>query len=131
MEEFKIRYDIVKGKVKGIEDLGEGAFGSVLRCVNKQSNAKRAVKIGGVEEKDSFDSWRKIGRHRNVVELVEHFEVSYEPTVAGAEGRSPEWEIRLEADDLLPTGPFRGTLLVKLADAEPAEIRVSFSGLVR
>lgn len=49
--EFKKTYEITKGRIKGVEDLGEGAFGSVLRCEHKLSKAKRAVKIGGAEDK--------------------------------------------------------------------------------
>jgi len=70
--DFKRKYEIQRGKMKGIEDLGEGAFGSVMRCVHKESKAKRAVKIGDNEDKRSNQIWKRLGRHPHIVELVYH-----------------------------------------------------------
>ncbi|CAD7934141.1 unnamed protein product [Amoebophrya sp. A25] len=74
LEEFQEKYKFQKGKIKDVDKLGEGAYGSVMRCVNRHSKAKRAVKIGDAEDRASFKLWSRLGRNPHIVELVEHFE---------------------------------------------------------
>ncbi|CAD7969495.1 unnamed protein product [Amoebophrya sp. A120] len=82
--DFYKKYEIQRGKITNIHNLGEGAFGSVMRCQHRQSKAKRAVKVGDAEDLDSFKLWSRLGRHENVVELIEQFDSSTTSTTTGS-----------------------------------------------
>eukprot|EP00397_Hematodinium_sp_SG-2012_P010191 GEMP01010299.1.p1 GENE.GEMP01010299.1~~GEMP01010299.1.p1 ORF type:complete len:688 (+),score=120.68 GEMP01010299.1:70-2133(+) len=53
--------------------LGEGGFGSVIRCIHRGTGTHKAAKFFDGREAQGLRAWRRVEEHPNVVSLVDHF----------------------------------------------------------
>lgn len=70
--QFMSKYSLI-----GFEDfvtkLGEGGFGSVVRCVNRTTGVHVAAKFITHPQDSALRAWRRIKSHPNIVSLVDHY----------------------------------------------------------
>jgi len=70
--EFAQKYKLVDAD-EYVAKLGEGGFGSVVRCIHRGTGVHKAAKFFDSTEAQGLRAWKKCGHHPNIVELVDHF----------------------------------------------------------
>jgi len=71
-DEFSQKYKLVDAD-EFFTKLGEGGFGSVVRCIHKGTGIHKAAKLFDKDEAQGLRAWKRCGKHPNIVELVDHF----------------------------------------------------------